>query len=318
MDPYIQAQVQALRQVLLALEGVLATPIGLAHDLRGLRRSLPGEDEGSAPRPRLSLSQAAEALAAASSLVQHLSALGALDPSWTERARRVLPRAEMRLGREVRRPLRERIRGVYVILDPSATGGRDPLQVAEAALRGGARVLQWRDKRGEKGDQLATARRLADLCRRYEALFLVNDHVDLALAAEAHGVHLGQHDLPPAEARRCLPPDRLVGRSNATLEEALDSEALGADYVAVGAIYPTASKEPERTRHAGLETLRRVKEAVGVPVVAIGGITPENAAEAVRAGADALAVIRAVCAAPDPAEAVRALADAIRSAGGQA
>jgi len=317
VDAYTQAQVQALRWGLFALEGVLATPIGLAYDLREMRRSLPGGEGEPGPRPRLTPAQAVPTLASVRALVDHLADLGALGAPWLERARRVLPRAELRLGQEVRRPLRERVRGVYVILDPSATGGRDPLQVAESALRGGARILQWRDKHREKGDQEPTARRLADLCRQYGALFFVNDHADLALAVGADGVHLGQHDLSPASARRCLPLDRLVGRSNATLEEALDSEAMGVDYVAVGSIYPTASKEPQRTRYAGLETLRRVKEAVGVPVVAIGGITPENAGEVVRAGADAVAVIRAVCSAPDPEGAVRALASAFRSAGGE-
>ena len=145
------------------------------------------------------------------------------------------------------------------------------------------------------------------------ALFIINDHADLAVACNAHGLHLGQHDLPIKEARAVLHPHQIIGSSNALLEEALESEREGADYAAVGAIFPTSSKE--RTRPAGLSTLRRVKERVSVPVVAIGGIHKDNVAQVVEAGADAVCVITAVVGTPDPEEAVRHLISVMSTAG---
>ncbi|MBI2846279.1 MAG: thiamine phosphate synthase, partial [Chloroflexi bacterium] len=123
------------------------------------------------------------------------------------------------------------------------------------------------------------------------------DHVDLAIAADADGVHMGQKDLPIVEVRKLLPPDMIAGVSTALVPEALNAEASGADYIAVGSIFPTTSKET--TRPAGLETLRKVKSAVSVPVVAIGGINENNVLEVVKAGADAVAVISAVVGAED-------------------
>jgi len=151
---------------------------------------------------------------------------------------------------------RAQVRGLYVIVDPEQTNGHDPIDIARWALEGGARVIQLRDKR-DKGYVLPLARAMAALCREHGALFIVNDHVDVAILAEADGVHLGQHDLPPAEARRLLPAEAIIGVSTALLEEALAARDEGADYIAVGAMFATNSKQ--RTRPAGLETLRRVR-----------------------------------------------------------
>ncbi len=200
------------------------------------------------------------------------------------------------------------IRGLYVIIDPDACAGRDAVLVARLALEGGAAMLQWRDKRREKGDQLPAAGALRELCVRHDALFIVNDHVDLALVVDADGVHLGQHDLPVEAVRPLVPPDFILGVSTNGVEEAQRAEASGASYVAVGAIFPTTSKEPERTRAASPERLREVKAAVDLPVVAIGGIDSSNIAEVLAAGADAVAVISAVCPADDPRAAAHELA----------
>jgi thiamine-phosphate pyrophosphorylase len=201
------------------------------------------------------------------------------------------------------------MRGLYVIIDPDACRGRDALEVARLALEGGAAALQWRDKRREKGAQLTQARALRELCAQHGATFIVNDHADLALAAGADGVHLGQHDLPVEAVRPFAPPGFLIGVSTNNADEAKRAEAAGASYVAVGAIFPTASKEPERTRPASLDVLRAVKAAVGVPLVAIGGIDASNAVRVVAAGADAVAVISAVCGADDPRAAAQELCD---------
>ena len=188
--------------------------------------------------------------------------------------------------------------GLYVIIDPALTAGRDEVEIAREALAGGARLLQLRDKTREKGLQLPIARALRALCRERGAPFIVNDHVDLALAVDADGVHVGQKDLPVSAVRRLVPPEMIVGCSTNNPEEARRAEADGADYVSVGRLFPTGSKQD--TRPATTETLRAVKAAVSVPVCAIGGVTEANIDEVLAAGADMAAVIAAVIAAPDP------------------
>jgi thiamine-phosphate diphosphorylase len=210
---------------------------------------------------------------------------------------------------------RLRIRGLYVIIDPQQTQGRDPLEVARQALRGGARILQWRDKTRDKGEQLPRACAIRELCREYDALFIVNDHVDLALACAADGVHLGQKDLPVETVQPWTPAGFLIGISTNNADEARQAERGGAGYVAVGSIFPTGSKET--TRPASPQRLREVKQAVDIPVVAIGGINEENVAQVVEAGADAVAVISAVCGAEDVEEATRRLVAKLRQALGR-
>ena len=140
---------------------------------------------------------------------------------------------------------------------------------------------------------------------------IVNDHLDLAIISDAGGIHLGQNDLPLTEVKPFLPEGKVVGISTATVEEALKAQGEGADYIAVGSIYPTASKST--TRPAGLVTLRKVAQAVSVPVVAIGGITEDNVDAVLDAGAAAICVISAVLSAPDIEAAARVLASRIRA-----
>lgn len=198
------------------------------------------------------------------------------------------------------------LRGLYVILDPEVAGGRDLVAIARQALVGGARVVQLRDKMHDKGEQLPVARRLRALCARQGALFLVNDHVDLALAAEAHGVHVGQKDLPVSFARRLMGSTAIVGASTNNPREARRAVRDGADYVAVGRLFPTTSKLD--TRAATLEMLQRVRRAVSVPVAGIGGVNEENIDSVLAAGADMVAVIGAVLAAGDVRLAAQRLA----------
>ncbi len=205
-----------------------------------------------------------------------------------------------------------KVAGLYVIVDPQLTKGRDVAEVTLAALRGGATAIQLRDKTHDKGDQLPVARRLKALCDQFGASFIVNDHADLAVAADAHGLHVGQHDLPVQEVRKILKAYQFTGTSNALLQEAEVSVEQQADYVAVGDIFGSASKT--NTRPAGLEALRRVRQAIkNVPIVAIGGITLGNVDSALEAGADGVCVISAVCMADDPEEAARALVERIRA-----
>jgi thiamine-phosphate pyrophosphorylase len=199
-------------------------------------------------------------------------------------------------------------RGLYVIIDPEVAGERPEDEIARQAIEGGATLLQWRDKQCEKGLQLPVARRLKEVCAQAGVPLIINDHVDLALAAEADGVHVGQKDLPVSIVRRLM-PGAIIGCSTNNVEEALRAQADGASYVSVGRLFPTDSKAD--TRPATLETLRAVKQAVRIPVAAIGGISEENIDAVLAAGADLVVVIGAVVAAPDVREAARRLAERI-------
>lgn len=209
---------------------------------------------------------------------------------------------------------RGKIEGLYVILDPSFLKGISEVEAAAALIRGGVGVIQWRDKSRDKGEQLPIVREVNRLCAEAGVVSIVNDHVDLALVSDADGVHLGQKDLPLVDARAVMPKGAIIGVSTATVEEAKQAESDGASYIAVGAIYPTTSKEV--TRPAGLVTLESVADAVSAPVVAIGGINGGNVGPVVEAGADAICVISAVLSARDIEVAARELSSKIRASAG--
>jgi thiamine-phosphate pyrophosphorylase len=209
------------------------------------------------------------------------------------------------------RPAAARLRGLFVLADDDPRWGRDPVEQARAACAGGAAVVQLRAKRATDRETLAWAEALRELTRRAGALFLVNDRFDLALAAGADGVHLGQEDLPPGRIPTPLREKLVVGRSTHTLEEARAARAEPVDYVAFGPVFGTTSKHsPHPAR--GLEMLREPAGVVApLPLVAIGGIHAGNASLAIAAGAAAVAVISAVAGAEDPEAATRELARAV-------
>ena len=205
---------------------------------------------------------------------------------------------------------------VYIITDSTLSHGRSHVEVAREAIRGGADVIQFREKNMNGRDLIATARELQDLCRQAGVLFLVNDRVDVALAVDADGVHVGQEDMPADIARRLIGPDKVLGVSTRTPELALKAQQDGADYVGTGAIYATTTKNVA-SGPRGPELIDRIKQVVSIPVVAIGGITVENAPECILHGADGCAVISAVVGAPDIADATRRLHAAIEGARGR-
>lgn len=187
-------------------------------------------------------------------------------------------------GEQTRAERLRRLRGLYAIV-----GDEDPVGRAGAAVEGGATVVQVRLKRTPSGEALSVARRIAELARG-RALVIVNDRADLAVLAGADGVHVGDDDLPPAEARRIVGPDRLVGRTCRTPEEIRAAAQGGADHVGFGPMFQSRSKELSQAPR-GIEGLRGAAGTSPVPVVAIGGISLETIGEVARAGAAAAAVI---------------------------
>ena len=327
MNPYIAAQISALVEGIRLLEVYVTAPLGLYSDLKMMRESLPFPEAKELTREEISQRRQAHATLTEDYPDLALKAIRALratvdtlegsredgatvlDESWLRRASIVLTRAEQRVGANLRAKPIEKLTGIYVIVDPEATRGREPEVVARAALEGGARVVQLRDKQNDKKQVLERARRLMRVCQEHDALFFVDDDADVALAAEADGLHLGQSDLPTGEARKVLTPHQLIGRSNGSLDQALESQAQEVDYIAIGAIYATTAMGKSGRDALGPQIVGRVKNAVPQPVVAIGGINAGNLAEVVRAGADCVCVASAVTYADDPGEATRRLVD---------
>ena len=227
-----------------------------------------------------------------------------LDPDKFKQARFDLYTIEQTLlSKLLRRDKIRNLTGLCAIIDGQALSGRSHIEVASQLIRGGAKTIQLRDKLQSRGELLPIAQQLKKLCSQHGVLFIVNDYLDIALATGADGLHLGQEDLPISVARRLLPIDIILGCSVTTVDQASAAESDGADYIAVGSIYPTSSKE--RAKVVGLERLRQIRQAVSLPLVAIGGINKDNVAEVVAAGADLVAVISAILQAEDVEEAAR-------------
>ncbi len=183
----------------------------------------------------------------------------------------------------------------YAIVNPVA--GHDPVELARTMLEAGARIMQLRLKNATSRDFLAAARAISQLCHRRDAIFIVNDRIDIAMLSDADGVHLGQNDLPLEAGRELLGLDKIIGVSTSNVELARAAEAGGADYIGFGAVYPGGLKNTKQGR--GLEELARVRAAVKLPIVAIGGITEATVPEVLAAGADAAAIITDVVNSPD-------------------
>lgn len=196
--------------------------------------------------------------------------------------------------------------GLYAVT-PDTADTSALLAGVEAALAGGARALQYRNKAADAALRRRQGAALLELCRRYHAPLIINDHLDLALALDADGAHIGADDGPIAPARTMLGADKILGAScYHRFETALAAQQAGADYVAFGSFFPSNVK-PDAVR-APLSLLTEAKQRLTVPVVAIGGITPDNAPQLIAAGADAVAVISALFGAPDVLAAARRFA----------
>ena len=194
---------------------------------------------------------------------------------------------------------------LYAVTDRHWLNGRSLRDVVEESLRGGVTMLQLREKTLAEPSFLAEARELQALCRDYHVPFIVNDNVDIALAMDADGVHVGQSDMEAGRVRALLGEDKLIGVSARTVEQALAAQAAGADYLGVGAMFPTGTKQD--TRPVSYDTLKAICAAVDIPVVAIGGIGAGNVAELAGSGIAGVAVVSALYAQPDVEAATRSL-----------
>ncbi len=186
---------------------------------------------------------------------------------------------------------------LYAVTDRSWLGTETLVEQVEKSLQGGATFIQLREKELDEEAFLREAIAIRELCTRYGVPFVINDNVRIALACNADGVHVGQEDMDAGHVRELLGPDKIIGVSTHSVEEALLAQAKGADYLGAGAMFPTGTKA-EATR-LSLEILRAITEAVDIPVVAIGGIGPQNVSLLQGSGVDGIAVVSAVFGCPD-------------------
>lgn len=200
----------------------------------------------------------------------------------------------------------------YLVTQKDLSAGRSTESIVEAAIAGGVDVVQVREKDRTARAQLGVAESLREPTAEADVPLIINDRLDIALAADADGVHLGDDDLPISVAREQLGDDAIIGRSVSTVEAAREAEAAGADYLGVGAIYTTESKDVDDENNGiGLKTVAEIADAVDIPFVGIGGVTPERTPDVVEAGADGVAVITAITEADDPEQATRELGEAV-------
>ena len=206
---------------------------------------------------------------------------------------------------------------LYAVTDRSWLGERTLAQVVEDVLKGGATFLQLREKELDREAILAEAREIQAIVARYHVPFVINDSVDIALACDADGVHVGQNDLMGRDVRAMIGPDKILGITANTVELAVAAERAGADYIGAGAVFGTTTKQ--NAKNLSLDTLKAICQAVNIPVVAIGGINADNLPQLAGTGAAGAAVVSALFAQKDPEEAarrMRALADKMVAARG--
>ncbi|ASW44490.1 thiamine-phosphate diphosphorylase [Clostridium isatidis] len=181
---------------------------------------------------------------------------------------------------------------LYAVTDRAWLGAKSLSMVVREALEGGASFIQLREKNLPFDEFLAEANEIKEVCKEYMVPFVINDNVDVALACDADGVHLGQDDMSPIEARKILGDNKIIGLSAVNLEQAILAEKQGADYLGVGAVFPTSTKED--ADYVSYEELKKICEAVSIPVVAIGGIGADNIMELRGSGIDGISVVSAI------------------------
>lgn len=196
---------------------------------------------------------------------------------------------------------------IYFVTDHNLTGGRPQLNVMQAALEGGVKLVQYRDKDLPDGGFEREARAALELCRRHGALLIINDRVSVAKAVGADGVHLGQGDMPPAEARRILGPDAVIGLSTHNREEVSAAEAQPVDYINIGPMFPTATKDHSLYPALGSELVLELARLSAHPFTTMGGIKRAHLQDLFARGVTTVAMVTEISLAPDPAARVREL-----------
>jgi thiamine-phosphate pyrophosphorylase len=209
------------------------------------------------------------------------------------------------LGKVLRKDKIERVIGLYAVIDTEWLKGRKPIEIAQQMIRGGAKIIQLRCKAGSTKEFLEIAKDLKEICSKKEVLFIVNDSLEVAVTAKADGLHVGQDDMPVNEARKLIPIDMILGCSVSSVKEAIKAKNDGADYLGVGAIFATATKESAKA--VGVGRIKEIKQSAGLPIVAIGGINKGNLSNVIKAGADGAAVISAILGAENIEKATKEL-----------
>ena len=204
---------------------------------------------------------------------------------------------------------------LYLVTDRALSLGRSNLEVIEAAVSGGVTLVQLREKEASTQEFYQEGLRIKDYLEAAHIPLIINDRIDIALALDADGVHLGQDDMPVDVARKILGPHKIIGASAFTTEEAVAAQSMGADYLGLSPIFITKSK-PELVAEIGIQGIPSLKRAVAIPLVGIGSMDQTNAYEAVRAGLDGVAVVSAICSQEDPRAAAAAIkAEVMRARG---
>lgn len=186
---------------------------------------------------------------------------------------------------------------LYAVTDRAWLGNETLYEQVEKSLKGGVTFVQLREKKLDEESFLQEAIEIKELCKKYNVPFVINDNVDIAIKMDADGVHVGQSDMEAGDVRKKLGPDKIIGVSAQTVEQAILAEKHGADYLGVGAVFPTGSKDD--AEDVPFETLKAICEAVSIPVIAIGGITKDNVKELAESGICGIAVISAIFASKD-------------------
>tara|TARA_Y100000590_G_scaffold371958_1_gene434640 strand:+ start:7351 stop:8352 length:1002 start_codon:yes stop_codon:yes gene_type:complete len=331
MLPIVQSEMTALLENLRLLETLVTAPLGLHSDIKMLRQSLPVDgasdlDANELRQRRTEISKSIEdvsfmALKTIENISSSLTLLDSfkldsgskLSEGWISRAGKVLIRSKEKVTSKIRQLSVEKLKGLYVIIDPEVTGGRPIVEVAEAALTGGASAIQYRDKVNDKNLILQNSLDLQTLCSNHDALFIVNDYADIANLSNANGLHIGQNDLSVESSRLITTNDQIIGKSNNTIDEAITSQSEAPDYLAIGPIYPTSTMGKDKKRPVGIETIKEIKSR-GIPVlIAIGGINTNNAMTVTKAGADSICVASSVTLSENPETAARELVSSLQT-----
>jgi len=210
---------------------------------------------------------------------------------------------------KIKNQLREILK-LYLVTDRNIIKNRNFLDIIEQAILGGVTIVQLREKNVDAKEYIEKAEELKPILQKYDIPLIINDRVDVAFAVNADGVHLGQSDLPIKYARKILGDEKIIGISANNVEQAIEAEKSGADYIAISPVFFTSTK-PDIDPPVGIEGIKKIKEVVKCPLVGIGGINKENAFSVIKAGCDGIAVVSAIMAAENPRIAAKELIDIV-------